>query len=95
MLKNSIENYFTFYRPFVLPILSRGLEKIILCRLDSFFAKHFVLSESQLGFKKGRSTESVLLLRNEIVLHNIENKRFKLGNLIDISKVLVALITTY
>lgn len=81
--KNEISNY----RPIsVLPIFSKGLEKLIACRLEHFLLKHSVITDAQFGFRKGKSTESALLLQKEIIVQNIENKLLTLGIFIDFSK---------
>lgn len=81
--RNDISNY----RPIsVLPIFSKGLEKIILSRLSGFFSKHNILSGCQHGFTKGRSTESALLVQKEIILQGIEKGQLTLGIFIDYSK---------
>lgn len=85
--KGGDKNLVTNYRPIsVLPIFSKGLEKIILYRLDNFFTKTSVLTDSQFGFRKGKSTESALISQKEIILHNIECKLLTLGIFIDLSK---------
>lgn len=85
--KGGDKNVLSNYRPIsVLPVFSKGLEKIIFCRLNSFLCKHSVITESQFGFRKGRSTESALLLQKEIILQNIESKLLTLGIFIDFSK---------
>lgn len=71
---------------FVLLIFSKGLEKLIFKRLESFFVKHSVLTNLQFGFQRGESTESALLLQKEIILRNIERKLLILGVFIDFSK---------
>lgn len=81
------KNVPTNYRPIsVLPVFSKGLEKIILPRLESFFSKHKMLSPRQHGFRKGYSTESALLMQKEIVLKNIELDNPTLGVFVDYSK---------
>lgn len=75
------------YRPIsVLPVFSKVLEKIIFTRLDNVFAKHCVFTDSQFGFRKGRSTEAALLFQKEIILQNIERRLITLGIFIDFSK---------
>lgn len=81
--KNELGNY----RPVsVLPIFSKGLEKIIHKRLYRFCEKHSILSPHQYGFRKGCSTELALLEQKELILSNIENRLLTLGIFIDFSK---------
>lgn len=81
--KNDARNY----RPIsVVPVFSKGLEKILSFRLTNFFDKHDLFSDAQFGFRKGRSTESALLSIKEIVVQNIDRKLFTLGLFIDYSK---------
>lgn len=85
--KGGDKNVITNYRPIsVLPIFSKGLEKIILRRLDNFFDKHSVLTDFQFGFRKGKSTECALLTQKELILKNIEQRQMTLGLFIDFSK---------
>lgn len=75
------------YRPIsVLPVFSKGLEKIICNRITSFFSSKHILSDSQFGFRKGRSTETALLTMKEFIVHNIEKRLYTLGLFIDFSK---------
>lgn len=83
IFKGSDKNLTTNYRPIsVLPIFSKGLETIIMKRLNSFFAKHSVLTNHQFGFRKGKTANTVLLLQKEIILNNIENKLLTLAFLL-------------
>lgn len=81
--KNDINNY----RPVsLLPVFSKGLEKIIYNRLTVFIEKHDILTESQFGFRKKRSTELALLDQKEFILRNFEEKNVVLGIFIDFTK---------
>lgn len=81
--KNNVNNY----RPIsVLPVFSKGLEKVIFFRISQFFDAKNILSDSQFGFRKGRSTETALLTIKEYILQNIEKNMFTLGLFIDFSK---------
>ena len=52
--KNDVSNY---NRPgSTLPILGKIFEKILYCRLYSFFTDHNILSSAQFGFRKFHST---------------------------------------
>ncbi|MDD9362271.1 MAG: reverse transcriptase domain-containing protein, partial [Anaplasma sp.] len=55
--KNDLKNY----RPIsVLPIFSKIFEGVINIRLQTFFSKYNVITESQYGFQKEKSAESAL-----------------------------------
>lgn len=82
----SISN-FSNYRPVsILPVLSKGLEKIIYIRINNFLSKHTVLSECQFGFRKCRSTETTLLKQKETIIKAFEAKHLALGIYVDFSK---------
>lgn len=75
------------YRPIsVLPVFSKGLEKIIFSRLTNFLNKNETLTDSQFGFRKGRSTETALLAMKERIAQSIDSGLFSLGIFIDFSK---------
>lgn len=81
--KNNPSNY----RPIsVLPVFSKGLEKIICSRLTNFFDAKNVLTESQFGFRAGKSTELALLTLKENILGNIEQNLYTVGLFLDFSK---------
>lgn len=81
--KNNLNNY----RPVsILPVFSKGLEKIIFSRVNNFFSKHDILIDSQHGFRQGKSTETALLTMKELIIKNIEGNRLTLGVFIDYSK---------
>lgn len=85
--KGGVKNDINNYRPIsILSVFSKGLEKIILHRMNNFFAKHSILTESQHGFRQGKSTQTALLTMKELVIKNIERNEFTLGIFIDYSK---------
>lgn len=74
------KNELTNYRPIsILPIFSRGFEKVINSRIIAFAEKNNLITEHQFGFRKFRSTEDALLVHEEIVLENFENRLATLG----------------
>lgn len=80
---NDIKNY----RPIsILPVLSKGLEKLIHMQMSNFFDKHNLISSAQFGFRKGRLTELALLEQKEFILSQFDNKNFVLGLYIDFTK---------
>lgn len=75
------------YRPIcILPVFSKGIEKLITDRMTAFCDKHNILTNSQFGFRKGRSTELALLSQKELILKAIENKLLVLAIFVDFSK---------
>lgn len=67
-------------------MFSKCLEKIIHNRLTSFCKKFAIITDSQFGFRKGRSTELALLQQKELILKSFEEKKLILGIFIDYSK---------
>lgn len=87
LFKSGDKNDFSNYRPVsVLPVISKGLEKIICKRVSSFCDKHSILTERQFGFRRGMSTELALLTQKEFILNGFENNKLTLGIFIDFSK---------
>lgn len=81
--KNDLKNY----RPIsVLPIFSKIFEGGINIRLQKFFTKHNVITESQYGFQKEKSTELALTDIKNRIITNIENRLYTLGLFLDLSK---------
>lgn len=87
IFKSGNRNSFSNYRPIsILPVISKGLEKIIFKRVSCFCQKHSLLSPKQFGFRSGMSTEMPLLTQKEFILTGFENKLLTLGVYIDFSK---------
>lgn len=87
IFKSGDLNCLSNYRPIsILPVFSKGLEKLINDRMTSFCGKHNLITASQFGFRKGLSTECALLTQKEIILQAIENKLLTLGVFVDYSK---------
>lgn len=85
--KSGDKNLASNYRPIsVLPVFSKGLEKIISSRVTMFLEKNNILTDFQFGFRKGKSTETALLAIKENVLQNIQNNLYTVGVFIDLSK---------
>lgn len=62
LYKKGDRNCIGNYRPIsILPLFSKGLEKILHTRITNFSNKHKLLTDSQFGFRKFRSTECALL----------------------------------
>lgn len=85
--KGGDKNEFTNYRPIaILPIFSKGLEKLIHTRMISFLDRHKIITTAQFGFVKGLSTETALLAQKEAILYSFEQQLYTLGIFIDYSK---------
>lgn len=75
------------YRPIsVLPTISKIFEGVIYDRLASFFDKHQIITKSQYGFQKNKSTEQALLYIKDKIIENMENKKYTLGLFLDLQK---------
>lgn len=87
LYKGGDKNDMSNYRPIsILPVFSKPIEKIIYSRLLTFFEKYSVLTDSQFGFRRCRSTETALLVQKETILENFESKLLTLGIFVDFSK---------
>ena len=63
------------YRPIsLLPALSKCLETIIFNRLNSFITKYNLMSNSQFGFQKGKSTVDAILSFLDKLNNHLDNK---------------------
>lgn len=87
LYKNGNKNIFTNYRPVsLLPQFSKILEKLFNKRLLSFIDKYDILSESQYGFRKNRSTSLALWEFVENISNSLDNKKHTIGVYIDLKK---------
>lgn len=87
LYKKGDKNEMANYRPVsILPVFSKGLEKIILSRLCHFSEKHSLINNEQFGFRKHRSTELALLEQKEFILNAFEDKQLALGVYVDFTK---------
>lgn len=85
--KKGSRNEMSNYRPVsVLPVFSKGFEKIILTRLISFTNRFNLINSAQYGFRRNKSTELALLAQKELILDNFERKNMVLGLFLDFSK---------
>ena len=81
--KMSIENY----RPIsILGNLNKIFEKVVYCRLNSFFECNHLLSPSQYGFRRGTNTEIAMLHLISYAMRAFVDKAFALSIFIDFSK---------
>lgn len=75
------------YRPIsILPVFSKILEKLLHIRLINFSNKYNLITASQFGFIKQKSTESALLVQKEHILQSFEEKKLVLGVFVDFTK---------
>lgn len=75
------------YRPIsIIPVFSKGIEKLMHFRLLSFFHHHNLLQDFQHGFRKHRSTETALLTQKEIIIDAFSRQQMALGIYVDFSK---------
>lgn len=81
---------FSIMPNFILPLFSKGLEKIIHSRLVQFSDNHNLLTSAHFGFRKGRSTELALLKQKEYILKKFRGKensfQVYLGVFVDFTK---------
>lgn len=70
----------------ILPILYKGLEKVILARVVEFSEKHCLFKPSQFGFRQHRSTELPLLEQKKFILEKLEEKKLELRIFVDFRK---------
>jgi hypothetical protein len=74
------------YRPIsLLCTFSKILEKLMYNRLLFFLTRNTILTESQHGFRKSRSTETAIQSFLESVLESIEKKENKIGIFCDLT----------
>lgn len=87
LYKTGEKNLFTNYRPIsLLPQFSKILEKLFDIKLTNFVTKHDILTESQYGFRTGRSTTMALLELLEEVTMSLDSKKSTIGVFIDLKK---------
>lgn len=75
------------YRPVsLLPILSKVFEKLLKNQIISFFESNNLFSDSQFGFRAGKSTTDALLNFVDFVTNCFENGEFCMATLNDLSR---------
>lgn len=90
MFKNGDRTQLSNYRPIpFLPGSSKGLEKIICCRLSDFLESKTLITGNQFAFRKHFPTEAVLLQLNKFILKNLEERFLSLGAFLELSKDLI------
>lgn len=77
----------TNYRPIsVLPYISKILERCIATRITCFLERHNVISPSQYGFQRNKSTTDALADLFENIYDNLDNKQHTLAIYLDFRK---------
>ena len=75
------------YRPVtILPVLSKVLEKIMHTRLYNYLTEKCLLSDSQFGFRKGKSTQDAILNFLSVVYDDLDSGKIPVGICYDMSK---------
>jgi hypothetical protein len=75
------------YRPIsVTRFISKLFERLYKVQMVDYLEKCNILSDSQFGFRRGRSCEMALLSLYERIVNSIDSKRFSVGIFIDIRK---------
>ena len=87
VFKKGDPQIFDNYRPIsILPIFGKIFEKILYCRLYSFFTSQAVIYDKQFGFRANHSTAHAVNYSINHILHNLEKKNYVIGIFIDLSK---------
>ena len=85
--KKGDHSNFGNYRPIsLLPAFSKILEKLVYNRMMSFLDQNSILSDSQYGFRKGRSADLAILTLTENFYESVEKDEFLIGIFLDLSK---------
>ena len=75
------------YRPVsILPMFSKLFEKCMFVRLSDYLEKFSLLSESQFGFRKNRSTVNAVIEYTEYMYECLNEKKQGLGIFVDMRK---------
>ena len=76
IFKKDDRTVFNDYRPiWLLPIISKVVDKVISDQLNEFFVKHQLLFDHQYGFRSRHSTEHAVLELTDRIITNIDNKK--------------------
>ena len=87
IFKSGKSDLFTNYRPIsLLPQFSKVLEKLFDRRFNDFISNFDILTESQYGFRSGRSTEMALADLVEQITFSLDNKLSTIGIFVDLHK---------
>ena len=85
--KSGDRSLFTNYRPIsILPAISKIIEKLAFESLYKYCIEKKIITESQFGFLKGKSTEDAILSFTENILDAFDKKQYTIGVFLDFSK---------
>lgn len=75
------------YRPIsVLPAISKVMEKLINSRLQNYLTKYDIISSSQFGFRKSKSTEDAVTALTTLITEQLDKRNKCLGVFLDLKK---------
>lgn len=78
--KNGDKGCIKNYRPIsLLSIFSKILEKVVFRKLEEHCMNQDILTDSQFGFRKGKSTETATLPFTDYILNKFDDKEFIKG----------------
>ena len=87
LYKSGDSNDVTNYRPiYVLPVLSKLLERHVYNHFYAYLADYQLLLEEQSGFRQNRSCETMLIKLTDYILNNIDNGNLCGMVLVDLRK---------
>lgn len=87
LYKTGDKHLFTNYRPIsLLSQFSKILEKLFAERLMEFIEKDKILTDSQYGFRSGRSTSHALIELTDEITKCIDSKHYVAGIFVDLKK---------
>ena len=85
--KSGDHSLFNNYRPIsILPVISKIIEKLAFESLYKYCIEKQIITESQFGFMRGKSTEDAILSFTENILSAFDKKQFTIGVFLDFSK---------
>lgn len=78
---------YTNYRPIaILSIINKITEKLIINQISNFLDKHNIISNSQHGFRRGRSTATALKLFTDYINNSLDKRKQVVALFIDFKK---------
>ena len=87
IFKSGADMLFSNYRPvFVLPVLSKILERLMYNRLILYINRHDLFYEYQFGFQKGKSTHMALITIIDKISEALDQGELVMGIFLDFSK---------
>ena len=87
LFKQGSKNNMNNYRPIsILPAFSKIIEKLISVKLESFMNINNIISESQYGFRRERSTSAAIINLTDHVLKSFDENEYTLGVFLDLRK---------